>query len=458
MESRKQRLIITPLVLLLLASLFFAPAGAHDEATPGLHPVILLPGYSCSQLDARLTDEYEPPTPACGVAKQGRGWFRLWENYTALQVDPTLLPCFHDQLRLVYDRAAGDYRDAPGVETRVVSFGTTRSFRFDDPTLKCIREVHRRAELAVLQQHPLCSPAGGARLHRRRSRGRSRSGLAACCAFASVEVTAQYDFRYAPAAPGVAAWSFAGFRASLKPLVERASETNGDKPVILVSHSFGAFYATQFIDRSPLPWRTRYLKHFVMLCAGGSGSPGIMQVLASTMGTSPPTRLAMFGDRSFESALSTFPSPEVYGDTPLVVTRAKNYTAENIPEFLATVGFSDEEVERYRRRAMPLTRSFKAPIVAMTSINGVGVPTVDKIVYWDGNFTEKPQVVNGDGDGAINLKTVLALEKLVGDDPDQRYFKSVLVPNTTHSGMISDVSALRIVVSEILEANLATSG
>ncbi|KAF8657338.1 hypothetical protein HU200_060106 [Digitaria exilis] len=424
MESRKQRLIITPLVLLLLASLFFAPAGAHDEATPGLHPVILLPGYSCSQLDARLTDEYEPPTPACGVAKQGRGWFRLWENYTALQVDPTLLPCFHDQLRLVYDRAAGDYRDAPGVETRVVSFGTTRSFRFDDPTLKCIREVHRRAELAE---------------------GTNLFG-------------AQYDFRYAPAAPGVAAWSFAGFRASLKPLVERASETNGDKPVILVSHSFGAFYATQFIDRSPLPWRTRYLKHFVMLCAGGSGSPGIMQVLASTMGTSPPTRLAMFGDRSFESALSTFPSPEVYGDTPLVVTRAKNYTAENIPEFLATVGFSDEEVERYRRRAMPLTRSFKAPIVAMTSINGVGVPTVDKIVYWDGNFTEKPQVVNGDGDGAINLKTVLALEKLVGDDPDQRYFKSVLVPNTTHSGMISDVSALRIVVSEILEANLATSG
>ncbi|KAF8779170.1 hypothetical protein HU200_002846 [Digitaria exilis] len=429
MESRQQRLIITPLVLLLLASLFFAAAGAHDDATPGLHPVILLPGYSCSQLDARLTDDYEPPTPACGVRKQGRGWFRLWENYTALQVDPALLPCFHDQLRLGYDRAAGDYRNAPGVETHVVSFGTTRSFRFDDPALKngCMQRLAEALEGVGYKE------------------GSNLFG-------------APYDFRYAPAAPGVAARSFAGFRASLKRLVERASETNGDKPVILVSHSFGAFYATQFIDRSPLPWRTRYLKHFVMLCAGGSGSPGIMQVLASTMGSSTPTRLAMFGDRSFESTLSTFPSPEVYGDTHLVVTRAKNYTAENIPEFLAAVGFSDEEVERYRRRAMPLTLSFKAPIVPMTSINGVGVPTVDKIVYWDGNFTEKPQVVNGDGDGAINLKTVQALEKLVGDDPDQRYFKSVLVPNTTHSGMISDDSALRIVVGEILEANLATSG
>uniref|UniRef100_A0A0D9YJZ2 Uncharacterized protein n=1 Tax=Oryza glumipatula TaxID=40148 RepID=A0A0D9YJZ2_9ORYZ len=99
-------------------------------------------GNTCGQLiDARLTDEYEPPTPApCrgGVrygsrASAGGGWFRLWENLTALQEDPALSPCYADQLRLVYDPVAGDYRNVPGVDTRVVSFGSTRGFRSDDP-------------------------------------------------------------------------------------------------------------------------------------------------------------------------------------------------------------------------------------------------------------------------------------------------------------------------------------
>jgi lysophospholipase-3 len=61
--------------------------------------------------------------------------------------------------------------------------------------------------------------------------------------------------------------------------------------------------------------------------------------------------------------------------------------------------------------------------------------------------------VNGDGDGQINLETVLALKRLIGDDPDQRYFNSILIPITTHKGMISDEFALKRVVNEILGAN-----
>ncbi|CAN6287709.1 unnamed protein product [Urochloa humidicola] len=43
-----------------------------------LHPIVLLPGHSCSQLRARLTDEYYEPAaaPSCG-ARKGKGWFRL---------------------------------------------------------------------------------------------------------------------------------------------------------------------------------------------------------------------------------------------------------------------------------------------------------------------------------------------------------------------------------------------
>ncbi|EER94448.1 lecithin-cholesterol acyltransferase-like 1 [Sorghum bicolor] len=442
MEAQQQRLTTT-LVLLLAAVLFVsasAPSSSSEahEATPGgLHPVILLPGYFCGQLDARLTDEYKPPTPGCGVPKQGRRWFRLWENFTALQEDPALLPCYEDQLRLVYDHAAGDYRNLPGVETRVVSFGTTRSFFFDDPAKKntCMERLVEALEGVGYRE--------GANLF-----------------------GAPYDFRYAPAAPGVASMAFADFSSNLRLLVERASVRNGDKPVILVTHSFGGLFATEFLNRSPLPWRRRYVKHLVMLCHGVGGSALTLQVLASassTAGTSPaPTTTLLgtvlsFGNRSFGSTLSRLPSPEVYGDTPLVITRGKNYSAQNMPEFLAAIGFAGDEVERYRTRTLPVTLNFRAPLVPVTSINGVGVPTVHRLIYWDGNFSAKPQVVNGDGDGIVSLDTVLALQTFVGDDPDQRYFKSVLIPNMTHTGMISDDVALSRVVKEILEANQATS-
>ncbi|KAF8657339.1 hypothetical protein HU200_060107 [Digitaria exilis] len=434
MEAKQHGMGII-MTLLLLATLFFsgARAAAHDQATPVLHPVILVPGYSCSQFDARLIGEYEPPTPACGVPKQGREWFRLWENYTELQENPTLLPCYQDQLRLVYDHAAGDYCNVPGVETRVVSFGTTRSFVFDDPVQKnvCMARLVEALEGVGYKE------------------GSNLFG-------------APYDFRYAPAAPNVAARAFAGFRSRLTRLIERASEMNGKKPVIIVTHSFGGDYAMEFLNRSPLPWRRSYVKHFVMLCGVIGGTPLMMEVVASTMGSSPaPTTLLgsvlSLGNRSFESMYNFLPSPVVYGDTPLVITRAKNYSAENMPEFLTAVGFSGEEIARYRTRALPLTLNFRAPLVPMTCINGIGVPTTYGLVYWDGNFTEKPQVVNGDGDGGVTLENVLAMKRLVGGDPAQPYFKSVLVPNTTHSGMISDDSALRVVVNEILKANQATS-
>ncbi|CAN6170159.1 unnamed protein product [Urochloa humidicola] len=320
--------------------------------------------------------------------------------------------------------------NAPGVKTRVVSFGTTRSFRFNDPEQKntCMEKLVEALEGVGYRE--------GANLF-----------------------GAPYDFRYAPAAPGVAAVAFARFRSSLTRLVERASERNGGRPVILVTHSFGGTYAMEFLNQSPLPWRLRYVEHFVMLSQGAGGSALNMQLLASTAGSPPTLRgsVLAFGNRSFASVFSLLPSPKMYGDTPLVITRSKNYSAENILEFLAAVGFSDEEVARYRTRVLPLTLNFRAPVVPMTSINGFGVPTVDKVVYWDGNFTGKPQVVNGDGDGIVNLESVRALDRLVGDDPNQLFFKSVFIANTTHNGMISDDSALKTVVKEILEVNQATS-
>ncbi|KAL6627666.1 hypothetical protein ACP70R_031392 [Stipagrostis hirtigluma subsp. patula] len=435
MDAQLHRLV--PLLFLLACPFFLRDGGSttvHDRAAAvaaDLHPVVLLPGHTCSQLDARLTDEYQTSAaPGCGARKQGNGWFRLWENHTALQEDPALVPCYANQLRLVYDPVAGDYRNVPGVETRVVGFGTTNNFGSDDPTQRnnCMRRLVEALEAAGYRE------------------GENLFG-------------APYDFRYAPAPRGQAASEFSHFVSTLRALVERASEGNGNKPAILVTHSHGGLNAIDFLNGVSLPWRRRYIKHFVMVSTGAGGIVASLRSLVSGTGSpSSPADVLSFGStsRSFASVFSALPSPRVFGRAPLVVTRARNYSAHDMPELLAAAGFSDGEVALYRARALPVALGFRAPAVPMTCINGAGVPTVERLVYWDGDFGAEPEVVYGDGDGAVNMASILALDTVIGDDPDQGYYKSVLIPNATHGGIMSDDFALEIVVSEILEANRAT--
>ncbi|GJN05897.1 hypothetical protein PR202_ga23572 [Eleusine coracana subsp. coracana] len=164
------------------------------------------------------------------------------------------VPCYADQLRVVYDTLAGDYRDAPGVETRVVSFGTTRGFGSDLPA-------------------------------------------------------------------------------------QKPSLASGTEKVVLVKHSLGGPTVIEFLNRTPLLWRRRVVKHLVMLAGSGGGSVPTLQILAAGVAIrSPPPRDALsFANttRTFPSVFLRLPSPKVFGRAPLVVTRAKNYSAHDIPEFLA---------------------------------------------------------------------------------------------------------------------------
>ncbi|KAF8766024.1 hypothetical protein HU200_007866 [Digitaria exilis] len=376
----------------------------------GLHPVVLLPGNTCSQLEARLTDAYVPPSPQCGAAKGNGQWFRLWKNATAMQ-DPELAPCLSDQLRLVYDPVARDFLNVPGVETRVLEFGSTRGF-LSDMTNKdlCMGRLVEALEQAGYRD------------------GETLFG-------------APFDFRQAPAAPGQPCRAFARFRRQLRALVEHASRKNGGKPVVVMSHSQGGYFALEFLNRSPLRWRRRYIKHYVMASTGPGGFLLAMQQLASN----PSAAL------SFASGFTGLPSPKVFGPgTPLVVTRVRNYTAEDMPEFLEAIGLPTLAVTLYETRALPVKLNFRAPVVPTTCINGVGVPTMKELVYWDGNFSKSPEVVYADGDGLILLASTLALDTMIDDDPRQEHYKSIKLAGTSHAGVISDGEALERVVSEIL--------
>uniref|UniRef100_A0A0E0M5R4 Lecithin-cholesterol acyltransferase-like 1 n=1 Tax=Oryza punctata TaxID=4537 RepID=A0A0E0M5R4_ORYPU len=414
-------------ILFFAVVLHFFFLWPHAASATGLHPVVLLPGATCSQVEARLTDAYLPPSPQCAATAPRRGtgarWFRLWKNSTALD-DPTVAPCVADQLSVVFDRVASDYRDKRGVETRLLDFGSTRGFLADDPA-----------------DRDLCM----GRLVEALERVGYRDG--------ETLFGAPYDFRQPPAATEQPCRSFSLFRRRLRELVERASRINGDRPVVLVSHSQGGYFALEFLNRSPREWCRRHVKHFVMASTGAGGFVGSMRFLATRDDDGSP--LGRVG-RSSAIKFTPLPSPKVFDrHTPLVITRHKNYTAQDMPEFMAAVGLPASEVTLYKTRALPVAMSFRAPVVPTTCINGAGVPTTEKLVYWNGDFGKNPQVVYGDGDGVVNSASILALDTVIGDDPKQEYYKSVKIAGASHVGVVSDGAALERVVAVILQDKFA---
>ncbi|KAG8074124.1 hypothetical protein GUJ93_ZPchr0006g40965 [Zizania palustris] len=378
-----------------------------------LHPIVLVPGYGSSRLDARLTEAYEPAAPRCG-ARVGKGWFELWPNHATTQ-DPNLAPCFAEEMTLVYDAVADDYRNAAGVVTTVPSFASTLSLIGWEPLVRQLEAEGYRDEDSIF--------------------------------------AAPYDFRYAVAPRGHPSAEGARYFGDLARLIERASRLNGGRPAVVVAHSYGCALTYQFLLSRPLAWRRRFVQHTVFLAPALGGFAEGMNGLSTgadygLLNVPRPQRTKLA--RSMQSSLWRLPTPMVFGDRPVVVTKNSTYSAKNIVRFLEAIGFP-EGVRPYVTRVLPMWQALPPPMVPVTSLYGVGLRTPETFVYGEDGFEGIPEVVYGDGDGDINMVSLAAIETEWSGVEDQ-ILKVVRLPSVNHTGFFTDHSALKKVVAEICEA------
>ncbi|CAA0843357.1 Protein PHLOEM PROTEIN 2-LIKE A10 [Striga hermonthica] len=329
-----------------------------SAAAADLYPLILIPGSGGNQLEARLTEKYKPSSLLCNrwypLNKDPDGWFRLW-------FDPTVLlrpftKCFSQRVMVYYDPDEDDYHNAPGVETRVLRFGSTDSLLYLDPNLKRITS-YMEPLVRSLEQIGYSS-------------GKNLFG-------------APYDFRYAPAAVGHPSRVASRFLSDLKSLIETASASNAGRPVILLSHSMGGPYALHLLDQSPLPWVQKFVKHLVTLSAPWGGTVEEMSTFASgnTLGVPLVDPLLVRDEqRSAPSNLWLLPSPAVFDPSkPLVVgPTGSSYTSGSIARFLDDIGFG-EGVGPYKTRVRPLVERVPEPRVPTTCVVGSGVETPETL-------------------------------------------------------------------------------
>ncbi|CAK8532404.1 unnamed protein product [Lathyrus sativus] len=126
---------------------------------------------------------------------------------------------------------------------------------------------------------------------------------------------APYDFRYGLAMAGHP--SRVGSKLNeLKSLVEEASNSNGGKPVILVSHILGGLYVLELLNQNPTSWRKKFVKHFIALFAPWCGTVDEM------------------------SNLWLLPNPKMFDvEKPLVTTLNRSYSAHDMVDFLKDIGY-----------------------------------------------------------------------------------------------------------------------
>ncbi|TVU39400.1 hypothetical protein EJB05_12816, partial [Eragrostis curvula] len=419
---------LLPLLLLLLHPSLREYLTVSRRPNGELHPIVLLAGQGCSDLEARLTEAYRPSIPRCGAMK-GKGWFSLWGNASDLLAHD-YVQCFEEQMRLVYDPAANDYRNLPGVETRVPKFGSARGFRDKNPSHPKRCNDHVREALEGLGYRD----------------GDTLFG-------------APYDWRYAPPIPSQSSRAYSHYFRQFKELVEAASKKH-HKKVIIFGHSYGGMVALEFVRNMPPAWRNRYIKHLILaaptLSTGfvyqvyGLRSAGSLQAIY--VPTTDDSSVMMMWS-SFEIAIASLPSPSVWGHEPIVITEQRNYSAYDMEDLLAAFGLADS-VEPFRRRMVPKMLCSKAPMVPITLINGVDNMTPRQLVFWDGDYNASPEIVYGDGDGGINLISMTAFEADMCQQPRQKQqFKSVKIPKVGHTELVTDARAVKEVVEEILEAN-----
>ncbi|XP_050366065.1 lecithin-cholesterol acyltransferase-like 1 [Argentina anserina] len=400
------------------------------QAVSNLHPLILIPGNGGNQLEARLTKDYKPTSLLCNrwypIERNKEGWFRLWFDPTVLLAPFTT--CFAQRMTLYYDKDQDDYCNAPGVETRVPHFGSTQSLLFLDPNLKKIT-TYMATLVESLENIGYVD-------------GKTMFG-------------APYDFRYGLAPKDHPCHVGSKFLKDLKDLVEKASNYNGGKPVILVSHSLGGLFTLQLLNRNEPSWRQKFIKHFVALSAPWGGTVDEMLTFASgnTLGVPLVNPLLVREEqRSSESNLWLMPNPKVFrNEKPIVITPNATYSAHNMLQFLNDIGFPDG-IYPYKTRTSVLMDQLEAPGVPLTCVIGTGVDTAETLYYDRRGFDEQPEIVCGDGDGTVNMVSLLGHESLWSNAKNQT-LKTIRIPGVTHTDILKDDAALGEIVKEISGIN-----
>ena len=253
-----------------------------------------------------------------------------------------------------------------------------------------------------------------------------------------------------------------GYYDDVKGLIETMYRENGNRRVTIAAHSMGAPIMLHFLTQSGVvtqEWKDQFIGNFIPIAGAWSGGNSALQFEISGLTAVNRGHGDMFNFffrlqdsitdpftpilRSFQSIHFILPRPSVWGDTVLVTTPARSYTASDYQQLFSDIGLTDgfamyQGIEN-------INRDFPSPNVPTHCFYGGGIDT-PRSFHYTRSFPEgadkDPQVTMGDGDGAVNLLSSEVCLRWANSNGG-RPFRSMTFDGAEHMAIVNDEDVLR---------------
>lgn len=375
------------------------------------YPIVLIPGYGGNQLHARL-NKTSAPHYFCQLKTSD--FFELWLNLQ--EITPYVIDCFIDNIRLEWIEKTKTTTNREGVDIKVNDFGGTSTVEYLDDSKFSITIYFGAIVDALVKKLNY-------------TRGLNVRG-------------APYDWRKSPN-------ELNDYFKNLTKLIEETYEINNKTKVMLVAHSMGnpvtLYWLNNFVTQA---WTNKYIQNFVSLSAPWGGASKTMRLMASGDNIDiivvKPLSVRAY-QRSAPSTAFLMPSNKFWLDDEILVsTPSKNYTVNNYEEFFNDIGYPlGFEMRKITEKML---YSLKPPQVESHFLYGVGLKTPESFTYLkQKDFPDtQPAVTYGDGDGTVNLRSLLGYQKWIGQTKYGIYYQEV--PGAEHVATLKHPTVIEYIV------------
>ena len=237
-----------------------------------------------------------------------------------------------------------------------------------------------------------------------------------------------------------------GYYSQLQSLVETMYNDTNNERVTMVAHSMGGLVSLYFLNNVvSQEWKDQYINAYIPIAAplgGTASSLGGVILRSSIVSNLAGGRDSISVTRSFAGLVMLFPSPSVYGDTAIVSTPVRNYTASDYQEIFNAIGYTNG-YQMYLGTE-DINIGYPAPNVTVHCVVGTGLPTPVRLAYPTGNISNASsvEVVFGPGDGLVEDRATRVC--LRWRNVQQNRFTYQPVRNVTHEALLNDITVLQV--------------
>lgn len=372
-----------------------------------LHPILLVPGYMGSILEASF--QRESVSNFCPRSSSGT---TLW--FSAMNYGPMMNEkCWLDNIRLNYDPVTRRSYPDKGVNVYTKGYGNGSSVDYISPPPQQFTET-----MYFYNMIEIFERMGYVR-------DRNVRGV-------------PYDWRRAYN-------ENEEFAVNFKALVEETYALNNGTPVITICHSMGCLFTYPFFQRQSPEWKEKYIKSWIVLGAPLGGT--FKYLYGSFADDDYPAsmfRIIRQAERTFSAKQFLMPRTGTFGDDVLIETSTKNYTAADYEEIFTAlnqpIAYNQwlDSKDVYDDSTLASPGNFDILCVA-----GVSKPTIEKAVI-DGELNPNRvrwKAVYGDGDGYVNVKSGRICQKL-GENNSRFVYREI---NVEHMEMIRSYEGINVV-------------